>query len=426
MEEGKARLKILLEKWFNGHISVQEEQELAGIVKDNTYKEVIAEKFENLWDNMPDAGYNEGPEAKHLADRILQNNPAEKSVPVAAVKRVHVLKAAWLRYAAVVILVVGVGVYNWFQNSREQVSVSKNNHSQQELDPGKDGAILTLADGTQIVLDSLGNGVVTTQNGSQVVLKDGQLVYDPTGKSAEKLAYNSVRTPKGRQFNLRLSDGTQVWLNAGSTLRYPIRFSEMNRVVEVTGEAYFEVAHNAKQPFLVKIDNHAEVLVLGTKFNVDAYKDNASINTTLIEGSVRISNGVSYDKEQAEQKARREKSSVVLKPGQQAVTPVVESSDQLASSSPLIRGVSDADINKIMAWKRGYFSFQNASLHEVMKQLERWYDIEVVYEKDIPDIRFMGEISRKAKLSGVLKGLEEMGVHFRMEDGRRLYINKPD
>ena len=289
-----------------------------------------------------------------------------------------------------------------------------------EILPGREGAILTLANGLQVVLDSLGNGVIAAQYGSRVVLQNGQLAYDPTGEATGKMMYNTMTTPKGRQFSLVLPDGTKVWLNAASSLRYPTVFPGNERRVEVNGEAYFEVAKESARPFFVIINNKATVQVLGTSFNVNAYEDEASINTTLLEGSVKVAVTPS-----AGMLLPAVQSAVLLMPGQQAQIAPVSGRSANTNRSPGRAGIKlikNADINKVMAWKNGAFNFDGVSLEEMMRQLERWYDIQVVYENGVPDIHFVGEMSRGVTLKGLIKGLEASEVHFRIEEGRRLVV----
>jgi ferric-dicitrate binding protein FerR (iron transport regulator) len=215
-------------------------------------------------------------------------------------------------------------------------------------------------------------------------------VYDPTVQTKNEILYNTMSTPRGRQFEITLPDGTHVWLNAASSIRYPTVFAGNERKVELDGEAYFEVTKNAKQPFIVRARNKATIEVLGTSFNISAYENEKSLNTTLLDGSVKV-NGT------------------ILKPGQQArVTDAVRVTDH-------------ADIDKVMAWQRGFFNFEGATLEEVMQQLERWYDIDVEYEQGIPDIEFGGEMSRNMSLNGVLVALEKSGIHYRLE-GRKLIV----
>lgn len=313
---------------------------------------------------------------------------------------VYVLnKSRWLRYAAVLILLFSAIGVNYFLKHKVSSSVKPAVARLPVITPGKNGALLTLADGKTMVIDSLGNGVIASQSGSEILLKNGQLVYTANNISeAGKMVYNTITTPKGRQFQLTLCDGTKVWLNAASSLRYPTAFTGKNRYVEVTGEAYFEVAKNPHLPFQVKIDNKAEVEVLGTHFNINAYENENCINTTLLEGSVRFYNG-------------NEK--VILKPGQQAQV-------SMGVNSP-VKVNDNVDMDKVMAWKNGFFDFDDATLEEVMRQLERWYDIDVVYEKGVPPFEFVGKMQKNLSLSEVLHGLEVSKVHFRVE-GRKVIV----
>lgn len=267
--------------------------------------------------------------------------------------------------------------------------------------PGKNGAVLTLADGSTLVLDSMGNGEITTQTGAKLILKDSALAYTPAGGAANgAIGYNTMTTPNGRQFQVTLPDGSKVWLNAASSLRYPTAFTGKERLVEVTGEAWFEVAPKANMPFRINVNNQATIEVLGTSFNVNAYENEGMVRATLVNGAIAVSN--------QHQRA-------VLKPGQQA---------SAAPTAGSRMRVELADVDKVAAWRYGLFNFQNASLQEVMKQLERWYDIRVVYDKKIPDIKFGGELSRNMTLEGLLRTLEASEVHFRMEDARTLVISQ--
>ncbi|MCK7558434.1 DUF4974 domain-containing protein [Chitinophaga sedimenti] len=250
-----------------------------------------------------------------------------------------------------------------------------------------------------MVLDSLGNGVIGIQNGTKLSLQNGELTYNG-GDPTATIIYNNLSTPRGRQFRVLLPDGTKVWLNAASSLRYPTAFVGDKREVAVVGEVYFEVAKNAAQPFIIDVDGKARIQVLGTRFNVNAYANEASIRTTLVDGSVKV-----FSDEDA--------SFVVLQPGQQA---------QIShANGSAIKVVSDADVDKAVAWKSGIFNFNNSSLQEVMRQVERWYDIEVVYEKNIPDITFGGKLSNDVSLSGLLQSLKESDVNFRIE-GRKVIV----
>lgn len=308
----------------------------------------------------------------------------------------------WRWVAAAVLLVVATSTYFWSHN-KQQPLISNNKHLQTDILPGKEGAVLTLADGSEMVLDGLSDGLIADQNGSQVHLKNGQIAYDATGNTTAEMEYNTMSTPNGRQFQITLSDGTQVWLNAASSIRYPTAFAGNERNVFITGEAYFQVAKNAKKPFRVNINNKAEVEVLGTSFNINAYDNEKTLNTTLLEGSVKV-NGK------------------IIKPGQQALLSVTAVSvDHPLPSADQVE-IINVKVSAVMAWKNGFINFDGETLDAIMRQLERWYDIKVVYEKEIPTIRFFGNMSRGVSLAGVLKALQEAGVRFRMEEGRRLVV----
>jgi len=322
----------------------------------------------------------------------------QRSVGTAQEKRRPVHRLTRWAVAAAVLLAVAGGWLLYSQgHKRAPVAAAA---VVVDVAPGKQGAVLTLAGGRQVVLDSLGNGLVAAQNGADVTLENGRLTYTKGHTGAADLAFNTMSTPRGRKFQLVLPDGTKVWMNAASTLTFPTVFTGSERKVAITGEAYFEVAKNAAMPFKVMINDKEEVEVLGTSFDVHAYAGEANMRTTLLEGSVRVSNA-------------GEK--VLLKPGQLAA---------VRHEGPVSSGISvrSANIEKVMAWKNDLFDFEDASLTEVMNEVSRWYDIDVVYEKGIPSFEFGGKIRRDLTLAGLLKFLEGAGVHFRIEAGRRLVV----
>lgn len=320
--------------------------------------------------------------------------------------RIHFFRRYWA--AASLLLLLGLGAYFWLQNMNPKPAIiSNNNNSPQNIMPGRDGAILTLADGRQVVLDSLGNGLISTESSTQVLLQDGQLSYAPAGSISGEAGYNTMSTPKGRQFSVKLPDGTTVWMNAASSIRYPTIFTGTERKVELSGEAYFEVAKNISMPFRVKMNNNAVVEVLGTSFNLNAYENEENINATLLEGSVKVV---------TERRNLPSERPVILRPGQQAQIP--QGSEQ---SNPGIKIVNNADIDKVMAWKNRAFDFTDVSLKEVMKQLERWYDIEVVYESSVPKTELTGKMTRDVTLNELLKNLADLGVRCKLE-GRKVIV----
>ncbi|MGF6925253.1 transmembrane sensor [Chitinophaga sp. W2I13] len=336
-------------------------------------------------------------DADRISRKISEQIPGFDQPIMRPVHRVHFIRR-WGWAAAAALLLAG-SAYLLVMNKKDQSPAIASNVT--DITPGSQGAILTLADGRQVVLDSLTSGVVAQQSGTSIVLSDGKLKYDPSGEAVSDIQYNKMTTPKGRQFQLTLPDGTKVWLNAASSIRYPTVFAGKERKVEIYGEACFEVAKDANKPFLVNVNNKASIEVLGTLFNVNAYENEKTINTTLLDGSVKVIN---------------EPASVILKPGQQAQI----------SNTPggKIAIVNKPDIEKIMAWKSGLFNFEGANLEEVMRQLERWYNIDVVYENGIPDIQFMGEMSRQISLTDLLEILRRTEVDFRVEGRKLIVLNK--
>jgi len=381
----------LIERYLSEQSSSEETKNLKQLINDPEYLAKLGSIMDEQLANNPFLASDYPQVIERLKNGIEKDIAQQKKL-----ERVSSLRIVrrWMAAAAVFILIASIS-FLWSKkrdtDSDGELTVTS---SPIRITPGKDGAILTLSDNTTIVLDSADNGIIATQNGSDVVLNNGQLIYKT--KNHAGVAYNTMTTPKGRQFSLVLPDGTKAWLNAGSSLRYPTAFVGKERKVEVTGEVYFEVAKNERMPFKVKVNERMEVVVLGTHFNINSYSNEASINTTLLEGSVQISN---------------ETQNQILKPGQQANV----------NSDQKINIVNNVNLKKIMAWKNGVFDFDDASLQEVMRQLERWYDIEVVYEKGVPDIEFVGTLARDLSLEDILKGLKLSEVNLRIE-GRKLIV----
>lgn len=315
----------------------------------------------------------------------------------------------WIRVAAAAVLAVLLGSGAWYWFTRPAFSPGTPvaaQHPQNDVSPGGNRAVLTLANGQQLLLDSAANGLLAQQGSTTVQKKDGQLIYEAPHApltTNHALVFNTMTTPRGGQYRLTLPDGTNVWLNAASSIRYPTAFTGRERNVFITGEAYFEVQQNAAKPFTVNVNNRQTIEVLGTHFNINAYDDEPSVNTTLLEGSVRLRPLSTVNGQP----------STVLSPGQQA---------QLINTHEPVRVISKADIEQVMAWKNNLFRFDSADLKKVMRQLARWYNVDVEYEKAAPvNEQFFGEMQRNLNLSQVLNGLAGMGVHFRIE-GRKLVV----
>jgi transmembrane sensor len=303
----------------------------------------------------------------------------------------------WKMIAASIALILAVGssIY-YFGIDKLQSTVS--NHHTKEIKPGGNNAVLILGDGSAINLNNIKNGEVAMQAGIKVEKRaDGQLVYTivKTAETGSKGLFNTIQTPIGGQFRINLPDGSQVWLNAASSLRYPVTFSSDERRVELAGEAYFEITKDKAKPFRV-VSNEQTIEVLGTHFNVNSYEDEDDTKTTLLEGSVKIFAGAN-------------KKTVVLNPGQQS---------QVRAYTI---NVKDVDASDAAAWKDGYFVFNAESIPSAMRKIARWYDLEISYEGDMNQ-DLAGSVSRFTNVSEVLKALELTGlVHFKV-DGRKVKV----
>lgn len=392
----------LLNKHLKGTLTAEESSQLQAWLAGS-------EQRRQVWEDVNDADMQQA--AVKLIDQYNKNealerflaNHVRKEQPVLPMRAYSRQPWKWIAAAAAIIVIAVTGY--WFQSRQQHHAGIADTAPVSDIAPGRNGAILKLADGSSIALDSLANGVVATQNGARIVLNNGALVYDADKSDNREIAYNIITTPNGRQFRVSLPDGTQVWLNAASSIRYPTVFDGKYRNVEITGEVYFEVAKDAHMPFQVTVLNNARIEVLGTHFNVNAYGNEESQHTTLLEGAVKV---VSL-KEHASALYRE---GIVLRPGQQL---------QL-SETPTI--VDRADIDKIMAWKNGLFDFDGMDVKYAMKQIARWYDVEIVYKGEVPDIKFYGKISRNISLAGLIKGLNGTGVHLHIEEGKRLVVTK--
>jgi transmembrane sensor len=351
--------------------------------------------------------YSEGTD--DLVDQLSENEKSEleQRMEAAILSKISTAnngrKVLFYRLAAAAVFIgilVTVGVIVYSNSEKAQTTVSKLPKiqlSENDIDPGTNKAVLTLADGTKIDLDDSKLGAIADE-GNTVVSKtnDGQIVYKmlPSHMDSVKIRNNIIETPTGGEYQVILPDGTRVWLNSSSKLEFPTAFSGKQRVVSLSGEAYFEVQKNAMIPFIVNV-NEMEVQVLGTHFNIMAYGDEDQVKTTLLEGSIKIKKGLD---------------SKILVPGQQAL---ISSKDKI--------DVIKADLESAVAWKNGYFKFDKDGITSVMRQLARWYDMEVIFSGPIPKDEFSGKIRRNVKLSKALEFLEGTGLHIRIE-GKRVTV----
>jgi len=302
-------------------------------------------------------------------------------------------RSLWPRIAAAasILVILSAGGYFFMRQPLPQQN-AQNNSS--EIAPGSNQATLTLANGQKIALTQSLSGTLAQQGGTTVnMTSGGEIIYtkkDVSQVGSYTVAYNTLTTKRKEQFPLILADGTKVWLNSSSSITYPVTFNGKERRVSITGEAYFEVVHNAAQPFRVEAGGQI-VEDLGTEFNINAYDDEPVIKTTLITGSAQVMKG---------------SHKAILKPGQATITKIQQDGIE----------VKDADVEEAAAWKNGQTLFEDEDIQTIMRQVSRWYDVEIVYEGKIPDRRFVGGISRKSNLSNLLKVLEANKIHYSVEN----------
>ncbi len=343
--------------------------------------------------------------AEQIIQAIIQDEP-----PIMVIKRRR--PAAWLMAASVVLL-TGAGIYYWVKENGNKAADPATAYKMRTIRalPDNDKATLRLADGRVIGLDSLQNGRTIQQGNARIVKSsNGQLVYEITPSALEApaavpadtaVAFNTISTPRGGQYKITLADGTAVWLNAGSSLRFPAVFKGNERRVEMQGEGYFEVAPSKQLPFVVRAGGIA-IQVLGTSFNLNAYNENDVMKATLLSGSIVVN---------------RQDENVRLQPGQQALIPV------LIPGNASIQ-VTAANAEEVLAWKNGIFQFNDQNIYEIMGELARWYNLEVRYEASLGNKHFGGTISRKESMEEVLKMLElTKAVRFKIE-GKKVTVTQ--
>ena len=341
----------------------------------------------------------------NIKNEISKNIKSEiLGLPTDEIKSVPFLvKYKWLTVAAVLIVISGLTIL-FLNNEKQSLQLVKvkPKPAKNDILPGSNNAVLTLANGKKITLNDKENGVLTNQSGVIITKnKDGQLQYQITSKAAA--GTNTISTPRGGQYQLILVDGTKVWLNAASAITFPTKFNGNERKVEIVGEAYFEVAKNAKQPFKVQSKNQV-IEVLGTHFNVNTYDDEAADKTTLLEGSVSVSKITNGSVQKAGSK--------ILKPGQQASVS--------AGQAQISVAITDED--EAVAWKNGYFKFNKADIQTIMRQVSRWYNVDVEYKGEMNKDLFGGKINRSEHVEEVLSILERSKINVAIK-GRTIIIS---
>ncbi len=404
------RLKYLLEKYLANSCSQEELDMLLANVSENANSDVLRPTLEACWEQVK--GEKAAPEvdAAALYQAILQREGEFGRRRRQRLRRRRLARYRTVALFAVLAIVVTSSLLLMLRSrplAPLKPVAAAHSRFKNDVQPGSNKAVLVLANGQSIILDSAGTGTLATQGGIKVIkLSNGQLAYQADGKNREPV-YNTINIPRGGQYELILQDGTRVWLNSESSLRYPTVFTGKDRSVELSGEAYFEVTPNAVNPFKIYMldqqpvdgKGRKEIDVLGTTFNVMAYDDEKVVKTTLIEGALRVGNEAMLR---------------LLKPGQQA--------EWISGPGAGLKVTDDADLDAAVAWKNGFFSFDRSDIRTIMRQLSRWYDLKVTYKETGTDKMFWGGIQKDLPLSDVLRILEKSGVEFSI-DGKNVIVN---
>jgi transmembrane sensor len=389
----QTRLIALLEKHIDGELPGPEWQELlrtaGGPEGEASIRQALETLLERTRDGLP---YDAARFDPILRQALASDIPA----PIPAPRRIPLLFRR-LTAAAAILLLLAAGWIFFSPSRTPPAPIAQAERFRNDIAPGHNTAILSLDGGQKILLDSAHNGAIASQ-GNTLISKtgNGELAYNNVKGPATGIVYNTLTTPRGGQYALKLPDGSKVWLNAASSITYPTRFTGGERKVAVTGEAYFEIAKNKDQAFIVERGALA-VQVLGTAFNMNTYDDEDAAKTTLLEGSVKViaPNNTS-----------------ILRPGQQAILNRVQGR---------LQTIDHANTEETMAWKNGKFEFNDASMESIMRQVARWYDVDVVYDTQIGQ-HFIADVSRDVPVSELLKLLELTDqVHFKIE-GRKITV----
>ncbi len=395
----ESRLTYLFHAYFNKSATLKEREELMELIslgkKDQEVKDLLTETWQKF--NSENELFSQAEGEKMLSE-ILQDRNGNRTATVISIDKPGF---RWSRIvaAAAILFCAITAIYFWSTSHNQVDSLVRSDKRKQvykdAILPGGNKAVLTLSDGTNILLDTTHEGALANQGNTKVMrLNKTTLAYNADKENDLEIVYNTLSTPQGGVYQLILPDGTKVWLNASSSIHFPTVFKGNERNVTVTGEAYFEVAKNAAMPFIINVKD-VEVKVLGTHFNIMAYDNESSINTTLLEGAVKVSKG-SLNK--------------MLVPGQES---------RIYKTGDI--KVVEADIEEVMAWKNGWFEFNEYDIEKVMRQIARWYNVEIVYEGKIPTGHFSGLVSRANDISEVLKIISAGGVQLKME-GRKVII----
>jgi transmembrane sensor len=414
-------LKDLLSQYLSGQISAADQTILYSMLLDDRNqteaKNILRELSENT---AADESYRAADWDPVIRSILEQGAPSEND----PVRRISILNKSWFRYAASILIIIGVAALTRLVLFKTKPAETTNTGQVAKINdvaPASNKAVLILSTGQQIVLDSAKNGQLAKFGNTTISKTDsGKLLYSSAGTktSNDETSFNTLTTPRGGVYELTLPDGTKAWLNAASRIDYPTRFTGKKREVFINGEVYFEVAHDAVHPFLVSLaaktkdqgeNGHwLQIEVLGTHFNMNAYSDNKNTNpntapdwsptrTTLLEGSIKITS-------HGETK--------IIKPGEQAI---------VGFGSEGIEINQHVDIDKVMAWRNGRIVITDVSVQQLMTEISRWYDVDIEYDGTLPNKQFYGSIRRDVPLSTVLHALEAYGVKTKVE-GKKIIV----
>jgi transmembrane sensor len=407
----KQSIHNLLVDYVSNQVDADAYEKLMDLIAASHEDAELYNFMERVWNSRDVAQPFSELQSQMLYQRIVKDKRFADHKTHLKIQTEPIVRKLWYKasIAAAILMILSVGAFLLVQRTKS--SKSNTDHLvAKDITPGSNKAVLTLGNGKRIILNDAGPGILAKQAGITISkTADGQLIYDLSatadaakGKSDLRERYNTVATPKGGQYQVNLPDGTSVWLNSASSLRFSTTFkAQRKREVELTGEAYFEVTHDKKKPFVV-ISRGQEVEVLGTHFNVNSYADEPDVKTTLLDGSVRVSPSPGDQ--------TKKLNTAILKPGEQST---------LKETGITVKTV---DLESVIAWKKGYFLMKDEDIYSVMRKIERWYDVEVIYAGDFSGNTLEGSVSRFRNVSEILRIFELTGnMHFKIE-GRRITV----
>jgi transmembrane sensor len=424
MQEKVNRITSLIEKFLEEQLLPEEEKELNEWLAEDEQNRLFFQQITDKSILREKLKIYQSTNSESIWQKTMQKIDGGKLVNLYPEKKVYRIPYTKIAAAAAVILLISAGTWYYFgQPVQKQTAKTENNNNNNNtvspvsnlIVPGSTKAILTLADGSTVDLNGVQNGALTKQGLTQVTKTDGRLTYNrepnTDGPQNSQNVYNTVTTPKGGEYQITLPDGSKVWLNAASSLRFPIAFAGNERIVELTGEAYFEVNHqnqkvtttstqkNTKTPFIVKITtpsgNLNEVEVLGTHFNVMAYAEENAVKTTLVEGKVKVTSGNSIQ---------------TIKPGEQA---------KLKDGGITVKNV---DASEVISWTKGYIPVGGPDLDYTMRQIGRWYDVNIIYKGKKPETSFEGKLSRTVSIKNVIELLKANNIKAELNEKERTIV----